>query len=249
MGVFTKMISALAGQGGVRESVRQSLRAAQKERTKIMLEVSTGKQPMMMFTTIEQVADDSVIISQPIVGGHTYPLAFGEQVKMSFVSQAINHAGQSKCLGRTKIEASGQGGSHTIFAYRLSLPESLAFTDRRRNPRVQLRFSAEIEAQLYAPASAHGPVLGTVMDISMTGARIRTNMPAGRIVVGQTMFLKSLMPDPVGLMDELVDVRRVEIETRTGLHNIGISFRKKINGLEDLIRAAQAVPEREKSAA
>ena len=251
--LLSKLMGVLSGQGGA-EATRQTLRQAQRERIKVSLEVTSGKRAVLLVTNIEQVRDDDVIISQPTMGGHHHPLAFGEELRLSLVVNGAYHAGLTRCLGRIKIPggapptppansaaatANGAAAEQLIFAYRLELPGLMGSDNRRKFPRVQLRFERPIEAQLYAPASSHGPVLGTVTDISMGGACIRAAIPPGRVVVGQAIFMKSLLPDPVGLIDELVDVMRVDREVRTGLFSVGICFRRRINGLEDLIRAAQ----------
>src|SRR5439155_12442437 len=94
------------------------------------------------------------------------------------------------------------------------------------------------EAQLYTPA-CDGPVLGTMLDISMTGARVRTAMSSDKIQVGQEIYLKSLLPEPVGLLDELVQVARMEMDARSGGTTIGLGFTRRIDGLAELIRSAQ----------
>jgi len=243
MGVFTKMMQALSGQAEAKHAVRDALTAAFRDRTKIALEIDTGHQPVIMTTSLEQIREDDLAVSQPMVGGQTYQLAFGEELKLSFVNNGGFYTGQTRCLGRVKIPAGNpehDERDQMIFAYRLALPESLGADDRRRAARVRLGFKKPIEAQLYAPASTAGPVLGTLVDVSLTGARIDTPASIGRITPGQALFLKTLLPDPVGLMDELVDVVRVDVDIRSGQHIIGLRFRKRINGMEDLIRRAHA---------
>lgn len=232
------MMQALSGQAEAKNSVRQALLSAHRDRIKIALKITSGNQVVVMASTIEQVREDDLAVSQPMIGGQTHQLASGEEVTLSFVNNGGFYTGQSRCLGRIKIPAGDS--DQMIFAYRLALPESLGADERRREPRVRLGFKKPIEAQLYAPASTAGPVLGTLMDVSMTGARIDTPLPIGRITPGQALYLKAMLPDPVGLMDELVDVVRIDVDIRSGQHIIGLRFRKRINGLENLIRHAQA---------
>jgi len=235
---LSKVMSALGGQSAVRDSVHATMQEAQRLRTKIALEVISGARGSVLATVIEQLDGESLIISQPSVGGLTHPLAFGETMKISFSQNNQHHVGQCRCLGRVKIAAGNGHPEHLLFAYRLSMPESLQVEDRRREPRVNVDLGRTIEAQLYSPR-LQGPLLGTVQDISMTGARIRSAMGVGSVASGHELFLKSMMPEPIGLVDEVVDVVRVEIDPTTGEHTIGIAFRRKVQGLEEFIRQHQ----------
>ena len=64
-------------------------------------------------------------------------------------------------------------------------------------------------------------------------------MGVGSVASGHELFLKSMMPEPIGLVDEVVDVVRVEVDPLTGQHTIGIAFRRKVQGLEEFIRHHQ----------
>jgi PilZ domain len=235
---FAKMIGALGGAAELHHSPRQVLQLAQRDRAKIALEALHPAAPntTVLTTTIEQVREDDLVISQPVIGGLTHPLAFGEDLRLTFVNQRMHHTGVTKCLGRVKIPA---GGSQTLFAYRLAMPVSLQSEDRRQHPRLDLPMSLSCEAHLYAPA-CDGPVLGTMVDVSMGGARIRTAMATDRIAAGQEIFLKAMLPEPVGLLDELVQVTRLEIDERTGGATIGLSFKRRIHGLAELMKAEES---------
>jgi c-di-GMP-binding flagellar brake protein YcgR len=244
---LAKMMGALAGQSEVRSSAKQALQAAQRDRVKIALEIINSASPhtSVLNTTIEQVRDEDLVISQPSVGGLTHPLAFGEQVRISFINKSMYHIAESRCLGRVKIPSGG--GSQLLFAYRLAMPDTMRHEDRRNQPRVSLGDDMAFEAQLYAPA-CDGPLLGTVLDISMGGARVRTPMAAGRIEAGQEIYLKTLLPEPVGLLDELVQVTRIENESRASNGQIfGLTFKRRIEGLSELIRSAQSREVRRKA--
>lgn len=240
MGMLTKMMGALSGQSEARAAVRLTLEAALQSRTKIVVEPRGAGHPGVMTAMIEQVRDEDLVISQPSIGGMTHPMAFGETLKISFVLQAMYHAGETHCLGRVKIP-SGPGG-HPVFGYALALPAALETEDRRGAPRVRMNFQQLPEAQLYSPALT-GPVLGFVSEISMTGASIRTPLAAGRIVPGQEVFLKASLGEPVGVLDEVVDVSRVQAEAGSEHQIIAISFRRRIEGLDVLLRRS-APPDR-----
>lgn len=234
---LSKVMHALTTLSDPHESARIPLQSAHDSRAKVTLELLSGGQPSVMSTLIEQVRDGDLIIDQPMVGGHTYPLAFDEQVRLNFTVDGVNYTGVSRCLGRIKIAAGDRSPDKTMYAYRLAMPKSLGSDDQRKEPRVQLGHSVAIEAQLYAPDSMNGPLIGQLLDVSMTGARVVTNMPVMFMFPGQSVFLKALMPEPVGLIDELVEIARITNEPKPGETSIGIQFRRKIRGLAELIRA------------
>jgi c-di-GMP-binding flagellar brake protein YcgR len=239
-----KMFGALAGQGSSPEDVLHLLQIAQRSRARVGLEVvgSARPQNIIMTTFIEQVRDNDIVVSQPSIGGLTHPLAFNETLRLSFFAQGLHHTGQTRCLGRVKVP-SGGGGKQMLFAYSLALPEQLTSEDRRREPRVSLSFEVNPEAHLYAPGS-EGPVLGLIADVSMTGARISTPMPSAGIQPGQEIHLKALLPEPVGLVDEIVHVARVDADSRTGQNTIGVAFGRRIPGMAELIRGTQTQAQR-----
>jgi hypothetical protein len=78
----------------------------------------------------------------------------------------------------------------------------------------------------------------------MTGARISTPMPSAGIQPGQEIHLKALLPEPVGLVDEIVHVARVDADSRTGQNTIGIAFGRRIPGMAELIRGTQVKEQR-----
>jgi len=237
---FSKVMNALNGQAATRDAVHATMKDAQRLRTKLSLEVVSlaGTRGSVLTTVLEQLEADGLVISQPSVGGLTHPLAFGETIKLSFVQNDQHHVGSCRCLGRVRIAAGNGQPEHLLFAYRLSMPDALQVEDRRRELRVSVQPGRAIEAQLYSPR-LEGPLLGSVQDISMTGARIRSAMGVGRVALGQELFLKSMMPEPIGLVDEAVEVVRVEVDANTGHQTIGIAFRRKVQGLEEFIRQHQ----------
>jgi hypothetical protein len=243
---LSKVFSAISNLADANASVREALQQACDERIKVSLEMKAPGQPSLMTTTIEQVREADLAISQPIIGGHTYPLAFGEPVRLSFIRGGVHHGGRSRCLGRIKI-ASGVGASAatrrtsdqgTMFAYRLEMPQTLETDDQRGQRSVQIDIAGAIEAQLYAPQQASGPCLGTLIDISMSTARVRSSAPPSWIAPGQPVFIKAMLPEPVGLIDELVDVSQLEPDGDGSHYAITISFRRRINGLAELMRTA-----------
>ncbi len=238
---FTKVFQAL--HHPAQQAVRAALQQAQLARTKLALEVTSRNRTVVLTSTVEQVREDDFVISQPTVGGTTHPLTFEEVINLGFVLPSGYHRAECKCLGRIKIPAGNSpaaqaSNSSVLYAYRLSLPESLLTEDRRNAPRSQLSLSQPVDAQLYAAASLDGPVLGRILDISMTGARLLVSAPNRKMEPGQIVYLKAMLPEPAGQMDDLVKLARVECDARTGKCTIGVQFQQPIEGLETLMRSS-----------
>lgn len=234
---LSKVLNVLSPPDAAHEEVRRKLEAAQRARVKLWLEVGSPGRLTLLGTTVEQVRSADIIIAQPSVGGLTHPLTVGERLRLGFVHERKHYSGQTQCLGRITIPAGSvtSASDALLYAYRLAFPKQLQVEDRRKEPRANLLLDPAPEAQVYAPSLA-GPVFGRILDISMSGSRIRTPLTIKGVAVGQEVFLKALLPEPVGLIDQPVEVVRLEADYRTGDHLISVRFVDRIPGLADLLR-------------
>jgi hypothetical protein len=231
---LSKMFGRAASKSDTRGPVRQALQTALRARGKIYLE--SPDQGVVAATLIEQINQDEIVIAQPSIGGLTYPLAFGETLHISFVNNKTHLSGRTKCLGRVKVDAgAGRGRTQTLFAYRLSIPDALQSEERRIAPRTEIMPEIAPEANLYS-GTLPAAFIGKLTSISMTGARLHTSQPLSALSLGQEVYLKCQMPEPVGLLDETVEVQRLEPDRRTGLNIVGVQFRRRIDRLETLMR-------------
>jgi hypothetical protein len=228
---FTNLLGRFRKQKtDTRGLVRAALQQALRNRCKVYLEAPQG---VVAATQVQQVSLDELIISQPSIGGLTYPLAFGETLKISFVDQTTNLTGRTKCLGRVKVNAGSftDGKIGTLYAYRMGMPESLKSEERRHEQRAEIIPEIAPDAQLYA-GSITRPVLGKLTSISMGGACIHTDMPINSLSLGQEIYLKSTLAEPVGILDEVVEVNRLEPDRRTGMNVVGVTFRRRLDRLD-----------------
>jgi hypothetical protein len=254
---FSKVISALGGEQDGKQRAMHLLHAAQRARLKLNLEVNSGSNAVVLVTTVEQVRENDFVVSQPTIGGLTHPLAFGETIIIGIAKDNAYHTARSQCMGRVRIPSGGGGNSGggaansggggapspdaLLYAYRLAMPVGVHSRERRAEPRIALRFTGDVEAQLYAHAMIDGPILGTIDNVSMSGASIITNLPPKRLQRGQTLYLKARLPDPGGLIDDLVTIAHMEVNAKTGLCTIGVQFQQRVAAIENLLRGAQPV--------
>lgn len=236
MGDWLAKVISKVGGGAARAAVREALQNALRNRCKVYIE--SPDQGIVALTQVQQMLDDEIVIAVPSIGGMTYPLAFGEALKVSFVEQRTNLSGDSRCLGRVKVPS---GDGKTLFAYRISLPESLHVEERRTDGRVDLPMEIAPEAHIYG-GKLNTPVVGRCTNISMSGARITVDGPLRGLAAEQEVYLKFMMPEPMGLVDEVVAVQRIETDPRTGRHEVGVSFHRRLERLAMLMRAATVAP-------
>lgn len=226
---LAKMISKVGGPDA-RSAVREALQAALRNRAKVYIE--SPDQGVVALTQVQQISDEEIVIAVPSIGGMTYPLAFGETLKVSFVEDRTNMTGASRCLGRVKVPA---GDGKTLFAYRIALPESMQVEERRADSRVELPMDIAPEGHIYS-GKLPLPIVGRITNISMSGARMTLTAPARGITIGQEVYIKFMMPEPMGLVDEVVEVQRIENDPRSGKYEVGVSFHRRLERLALLMR-------------
>lgn len=230
-------------------AVRLALEQAREARTKIVLEVTSKRHTMVLSSTIEQLRTDDFVISQPSVGGLTQPLAFGEFVKIGFVQGTTYYTGETRCLGRIKVVLDEKPTANPppltsdyagpiLHGYRMAYPQSIRTDDRRSAPRAAPTLGQPVPAQLYASASLKAPLIGTIVDVSMTGARFLAACQCDQLQPNQQVFLKAMFPPPVGLVDDLVTITRIEADGPDAPPTIGVRFQNRIPALDQLLRAA-----------
>jgi len=66
--------------------------------------------------------------------------------------------------------------------------------------------------------------------------RVHVKMPTDCIEISQELTVQFLLPDPAGMIDEVVEVHRLVVDEGTGLNAICASFRRRIPRLEALLR-------------
>ena len=227
---------ALGAGPNAKERVRLLLKEAYCARTTLDLEPlnQAGLHKLVLAATIEQVREDDLIISQPLIGALNHPLATGEELLMSFgVGSVGGVSGKTQALGRVQVPS---GGPRLLYGYRLAMPAVLCAGERRRHRRVTFGSSPPPAAALY-PRPKDAPLRGILMDISIRGMLIRIlHEPECELALQQRVRLSVQLPPPVGVLDENVTVVRVAPSANRTNNYIGVAFDGEVEGLEDLVR-------------
>lgn len=188
--------------------------------------------PDVLVSSLEQVRDNDLVISKPMIGTRTRPLVTNEPLHISLTDKDGRHIGTTRCMGRIKIPT---GGGGMLYGYRLALPKSMDNAERRDYTRVAVEFDLAPQAELLLPR--RGIVLrGTLLDISASGARLRCTVGSDLISEGDEALLKTELPNPVDELSEFISVKRVKCCNRTGHCTIGIAFNAPIVRVEQFVR-------------
>ncbi len=237
MGIWLEKVKrALSTQVDTAEKVRRLLNEAHRARSTVELEPvsQSGPHKLVLVATIEQVLDDGVVISQPLIGTLNHPLTTGEHLVMSFGVESVGRvSGKTQAMGRVQVPS---GGMRLLYGYRLATPTALRADERRASRRVTFGSGPPPAAALY-PKAKESPVRGTVQDISTGGMLIRVlHEPNLELRLQQHVHLSVHLPPPVGVIDQRVTIVRV-VPGANRTHNyIGIAFEREVVGLEDLVR-------------
>lgn len=233
---LAKVKRALGAVPNAEGRVHLLLKEAHRARATVELEPvnQSGLHKLVLVAAIEQVLDDGVIISQPLVGALNHPLTTGEYLVMSFGVASVGRvSGKTRVLGRVQVPS---GGARLLYGYRLATPTVLRADDRRSKGRVTFGSGPPPSAALY-PRAKDSPVRGTVQDISTIGMLIRVlHEPNFDLRLQQRVQLSVHLPPPVGVIDERVTIVRVAPGANHAHDYIGIVFERPVEGLEDLVR-------------
>ena len=234
---MAKIVRVLSGEDAQQEA-KEVLRAAYDARAKLRLEPlkTSIANATVMSAMIEQVGDDVLIISQPVIGGVARRLVAGEELRLSFSLKDLGHVmGESEVLGRSKIPS---GGSNPLHGYRLSIPTELFPDDRRESNRSNQGLNLAREVEIYRNPGDE-PIRGVVQNLSLGGMQIRTHdSPEPPLRPGERVRVVVHLPAPVGGVSRTVTIARLA-GTRNRRHRIiGIAFEREIPGLHELLAKA-----------
>jgi c-di-GMP-binding flagellar brake protein YcgR len=231
---IAKLARVLVGEDA-RDEARELLRNAHADCVKLKLEpVRTSvENATVMTATIEQVQEDEVIISQPIIGGVARPLVAGETLRISLKLKSVGRlAGETEVMGRCKIPS---GGATPLQGYRLSLPEELFDRDRRSAKRRGMASNLAREVELYR-RDDDDPIRGVVQNLSVGGMQIRTHdSQPPRLRPGERVRLVVHLPRPVGGINRMVAIARIAGNRNPRHLVIGIAFEREVPGLAELL--------------
>jgi c-di-GMP-binding flagellar brake protein YcgR len=229
---LSKMLQNFSGDSEV-ISVREVLAAVHRSRQPVELRATgPGGVVTIMSATIEQVRKDDLVITQPSVGGFTRQLTTDERLTLRVFERQRGHLeGSVSCLGRIKVPS---GSQTMLYGYSLSLPEQLEPSQRRDEIRHIAARPAMPEAELFTFTGHATAVRGSVMELSASGMKLTSRNAKGRVGIGQRAYLKVQLPQPVGLITELVRITTVNEGGEADELIVGVVFDEKIEQLAEL---------------
>jgi hypothetical protein len=239
---LNKVADALTGNAADGEpSVRRLLDRVRRARSRLELDhVHARDEPhAVMITTIEQLGDDDLVIAPPSIGAQARPLTTGERLRLAFQGPNGRLAGETRVLGRIKLLS---GGGDVFYGYRLEIPPSLEANERRVGRRVPVGIDLAPRAELFRPeAGSELPLRGVVQDISSTGLLIRCPNARGKVSLDDRLFLKVTLPPPVGALDEMVRIARLESGATRDEHLVGVRLERRLDRLAALVQQLESL--------
>ena len=234
---LSKVKSALTGEAEMALQVRRELEAMQRSRAKLHIEIATagGAAREALASSVEQVRDDDVIISQPSSGATTRPLAAGERVLLQFTAGGGVVVGAARVLGRIKLPS---GGKRMFFGYHVTIPDRFQIIERRQHERITLdeETAPQVHLMRATPtAEPRTPFSATLVDISVGGAQVRIDADAPMVLHEAKLLLVADFPMPVGSIVHPVTVMRVTQDANSGATRLGLQFDAPVPNLDQFL--------------
>ncbi len=232
-----KVKSTLGGNTDPYAQSRRVLRLAQRSRIQLMLELENqdSEDSRKLTANIEQIAEDSFIISQPTAGVMGHPLNKRETIQFTLVVQGKRYQGVTRCAGRARIPS---GGKRMLYGYRLNLPEQLDTPERRSDPRTTVGYDLAPKAVLKMPDHTE-EITGIVIDISASGVQVRSYQAEGLFKVGDNCHFQTELPTPVGTLSAPVRVAFVSPGKVDGQTILGLAFHQRLDRVAQFVRCTE----------
>lgn len=227
------MRDALSAPNGASVNVRAALIEAQRTRARIDLEPmsGSGENRPSLATNVEMVLDTTFLVMRPMVGGVVRMLGRYEHYRMSFMGAEGRLTGETQSLGRTRIP---NDAAQALYGYKLRLPEELTVIDRRRGLRKLMGKDLLREAELFV-LGRRGPILGLVENLDAGGVSLRCRNAHGHLERGQLAEFRIRLPEPVGTIEETVQVTEIEPVTHRGVLRVRVAFLRRNDAIGDAL--------------
>jgi hypothetical protein len=196
--------------------------------------------PRRIAAMVEQVDQDSIVISQPTVGTLSHPLINGERLRLTMRGPDGRYEGIAMVRGRAAISA---GGGGKLYGYRLSLPDSLTLDERRGGHRIPMGFDVWMDAQVELTIEANCEVpkrtltaKASVMDVSIRGMKLKVEESPAEFVKGARVVICFQLPDPTRTLRLPAMIRHVMKPGNRDEAHLGIKFDEEVEPLVEFIR-------------
>ena len=155
----------------------------------------------------------------------------GRRFAISFFSATGRVNGETVCEGKARLQ-SEEGGA--IQAFRFSLPVALMRVERRHEARQEfdLADAPRVELKSFEHQS---PVYGVLVNLSCGGARLRCQNANQKLKPGQQVYLKMPLPEPAGLVTELVRVLELSPCPNSPEVLASVSFLRRVQAVDKLL--------------
>lgn len=195
-----------------------------------------GSENEVYGTTIEDVADSSILVLAPLKGEANLPVRDGTPITL-----VVERRNNPYLFDTTVVHTVDEEGKRFL---RLTRPADNA----GRQPRAVVRIPTLLEAQVWAldaDGATHGaPLTGTLLDLSQGGAQV---MLKDELPLEQELLIRVQLTKGGERLTLYGTVRRIAAATANGLKTFryGVQFEKLDRRIQDVIAKYLIVRERE----
>ena len=207
MRVWFKNLSALLGEGEAEElSVRQLAEAAAARGAVVGLSRDARSvRPDPDCGVLDAVDGDDLVISRHESDGEWLKdIMPGDKVFIAIAATRGFYSGETEVISRW----SGQDIGLDRCGYRVRLPHALLHSQRRTSERMPVAFDLAPRAKVRTPDLVSEVGLGTVLDLSGTGMRMRIAL-SRETVVGELLAVEARFSSAIPSFEGLVEVVHV----------------------------------------
>lgn len=231
--LFHSIRTLFSGDRARRDQVRHLLVEAKDDGTKIELQVigSVQAHAPMFALTLASVDEAEFIVGQPTAEA-SRELKPGRRFIIGFYRGRERWIGETTCLGRTKVRDERQ---RILYTHRFSLPEDLRCETPRSEEKASSRYRfQDLDIELSA-FELHSPIYGKTVDLGRRKARLKCHNAMNKLHVGQDVFLKTTLPEPVGAIADLARITRLQPIPDSPAFLVEVTFHTPIEKYDDLL--------------
>lgn len=222
-----RLTRSVSGEPAPSRDVMRALRIAERKNLDVWVTSLDGGDPLELSGHIISVRRDCVHIHLERPAARALPA--DAPVRLSI------NTSNGRLVGRTRILTPREKSPGHEWV--IAVPDQLQAFNRRAVARTTLGGSLHLDVELHAAHSELAePIRGTLGTITAHRAVIRARNARDRLAIGDRLYFKTLLPEPVGEVGEMAEVEQIDFEPSCAL--IYVRFASAISSVA--LAAAEA---------
>ncbi|MCZ6837465.1 MAG: hypothetical protein O7G85_16945 [Planctomycetota bacterium] len=236
-GLFKSLCQRFSGDEARLAIVRRHFREAMDAGAKLEIRARNSVQsnvPMIVLS-ITSIGEDHFVVGQATADSARL-LKANAVYSMGLYLQDDHLMGETTCLGRYKYQDEQR---KTIYTHRFSLPTELTRDEKPLVRSVNEILFKDQDVELNA-FELRSPIHGITVDLKRHKARLRCHNASNKLQVGQNVYLKTELPEPVGKVADLVRIVKVQPMPGSPSVLVDVAFHTPIARYDDLVDRMKA---------